>query len=287
MSPLRWSYGTSRYDVRPTQHEGTLRALAVFVQQHRAESKARAGYLCGPLLPEATRCREGVAPRTWLAIDVDGIDADVHPTWRLWLTRFEGLGWPTASNAPERPRERVLITLDEAVGYADAVRIGELLLGDIAAEFGAAVVIDPSTFRGAQPCFLPLQGARLFYLLGDPVRSAEWLAQAPPPPAPPPPLDEAGAAVADANVRWVLEKLGEARMLIAPLPNGRGYAVRCPWEDEHSASTSASATAVLYPAEANGWRGWFSCLHSHCTGRTLAELHQVVRDAVAAEVAAC
>ncbi len=287
MTALRWSCGTSRYDVRPTQHEGTLRDLAAFVKRHRAESKATAGYLCAPLLPGATRCRAGVAPRSWLALDIDGIDAEVHPAWRLWLTRFEGLGWPTASSTSARPRERVLLTLDEAAGYADGVRIGELLLGDIATEFGASVVIDRSTFRGAQPCFLPLRGARLFYLLGEPLRAAEWLAQAPPPPPPPPPLDEAGAAEADARVRWVLEKLGEARMLIAPLPNGRGYAVRCPWEDLHSASTSASATAVLYPAEANGWRGWFSCLHSHCAGRTLAELHALIRDVVAEETQTC
>lgn len=287
MTALQWSYGRSKYDVQPTQHEGTLRELALFVQQHRAVSKATAGYVCAPLLPGATRCRAGVAPRNWLAIDVDGIDAGVFIEWRLFMTRYQGVGWPTASSVPERPRERIIITLDDAVGYEDGARIGELLREDVAAEFGPAVVIDKSTFRGSQPCYLPLQGARLFYLLGEPLNVAEWLAQAPPPPPAAPPLDEAGAIECDARVRWILNKLGEAGMLVNPLANGKGYAVRCPWEDQHSSHTSDTASAVLYPSEANGWRGWYRCLHSHCERRTLRDLYEVIRTALAVEAEPC
>lgn len=284
---LRWSYGRSRYDVRPAQHAGTLRDLAAFAKRHRAASKEAAGYVCAPLLPNATRSRAGTAPRAWLAIDADGIAEAAHVDWRLFLTRFRGLGWPTASSTPERPRERVIVALDEAVSYDDGVRLGALLAGDIETNFGAAVLIDASTFRGSQPCFLPLTGAPMFYLLGEPLNVERWLDQAPPPRPAPPPLDEAGAAVADAGVRWLLGKLGEAGMLRQPLANGIGYALRCPWEHAHTMTGGTASTALLYPAEANGWRGAFSCLHSHCRHRTLNDLHGLVRRALAKKGQPC
>jgi len=56
----------------------------------------------------------------------------------------------------------------------------------------------------------------------------------------------------------------------------RKHAVRCPWEDEHSASGSKNDTIVL---EADG--GWpnFYCHHAHCVDRGIREVIDLLGDA--------
>lgn len=47
--------------------------------------------------------------------------------------------------------------------------------------------------------------------------------------------------------------------------------IKCPFEDEHTMDSGASATSY-YPAGVGGYqRGHFICLHSHCAGRSDAE----------------
>ncbi|MCG3190774.1 MAG: hypothetical protein LKCHEGNO_03596 [Burkholderiaceae bacterium] len=271
-----WSHGANRYDVTPAQHGGTLREFARFVARHRAPSKARAGYICAPLGNEGHRKAANALQRAWLALDVDDIDPAAFVEWRLHLTRWRGFGWPTARSSPEAPRERVVIELSDEVSRDDGVRIGDLLQRDVAENFGVAVRLDPCQFRAEQPAFLPLADAVPFYLLGDPLDVPTWLAQAPPAPPPPPPLDEAAAELADVRMRCLLGRLQALRLLRAPLHNHEGYALHCPWVALHTSESGVTATAVLYPSEANGWRGGFSCLHSHCRGRRLRDLLALV-----------
>lgn len=278
---LHWSYGVNRYDARPTQHEGTLRDLALFVQQHRAASKARAGYICGPMSGDGRRCRANAAPRAWLALDVDHIDADVLGDWRLHLAAWRGIGWATASSTAQAPRERVVIELDEHVDRASAIRIGALLTRDVADIFGASVRLDACAFRAEQPAFMPVGNVSLYYLTGDPLRVQEWLAQAPPPPPEPPQATAADVAIADARMRWLVDALGRAGLLRRPLDNERGYALACPWGAQHTTQDAgnSSATVLLFPAEGNGWRGGFRCLHSHCEHRRLRDLERLLQAA--------
>lgn len=277
-----YSIGRNRFDAFPMQRQAnTLRDLAsdILAPQRRARDKASAGYLCTGFGGDGRRSAANALPDTLLRIDFDGIDPDAHPDLRMHLTRWRGFGWPTASSLPEAPRERVVIELSEAVARQQGMAIGELLAQDIEAEFGAAVRIDRCTFRPEQPCFLPLHAAQPFYLLGDPLDVPTWLQQVPPPPpAPPPPTAEA-AAIADARMRHVVGLLGQAGMLTMPLPNSRGYGMRCPWEAQHTTADApgTSATALLFPAEPNGWMGAFKCLHSHCQHRRLSDLLQLLR----------
>jgi hypothetical protein len=46
-----------------------------------------------------------------------------------------------------------------------------------------------------------------------------------------------------------------------------GFAVACPWEDEHSRSGSSTSTVIFLRGE-----GGFECKHSHCEGRQAAEV---------------
>lgn len=277
-----FSVGRDRFDAHPRQIEvETLREFAALVLSHRAPSKAKAGYVCAGFGGDGRRCAANALPRRWLALDVDGIAADVLPDWRLHLSRWRGFGWPTASSTPDAPRERVIIELSEHVDRQQGMAIGELIIGDVDAEFGAAVRIDPCTFRAEQPCFLPVGDVRAFYLLGEPLDVPRWLEQAPPPRPAPPPATADIAELADARMRWVVSFLGEAGLLKRPLDNGKGYAIVCPWQRRHTSADppGSSATALLFPSEGNGWHGGFRCLHAHCARHTLRDLVDVLRAA--------
>lgn len=284
---FEYAIGRNRYDAHPTTYSAeTLRDFAADLLARRAPSKDRAGYITASFSGDGRRCSANALPREWLAIDVDGIDPDVLPEWRMSLLRWRGFGYPTASSTPEAPRERVIIELSEAVDRAQGIALGALIMADADAEFGAAVRIDPCTFRAEQPCFLPVGDVHPFFLLGDPLNVQIWLQQAPPPPPAPPPATAEVAAIADARMRHVVDVLGRAGLLMRPLDNGRGYAVRCLWEAEHTAvdAVGSTATALLFPSEGNGWRGGFRCLHGHCAGRGLRDLLALLR---AAEPAKC
>ncbi len=284
---IRYSIGRSRFDNRPEQRTAdTLREFAADVLARRARDKASAGYLCAGFGNDGTRKGVNALPRCFLALDVDGMDASALPDWRLYATRWQGFGWPTASSTLEAPRERVIVMLDEPVSRDDGLRIGRLLVQDVEDEFGTAVRIDLCTLRGEQPCFLPLHGAQPFYLLGDPLQVTTWLQEAQPAPLAPPPAPADVVALADARMRWAVGVLGDAGLLRKPLDNGRGYAMHCPWAHLHTTEDApgASSTALLFPAEANGWCGAFKCLHSHCSHRRLRDLIDVLRRAARLKV---
>lgn len=276
---LQFSIGRNRFDSTPKLHSaGTLREFAATVLSRRAKDKASAGYITAPFGGDGRRSAANALPRRWLALDVDGIDPDVLPEWRMHLTRYRGFGWPTASSTPEAPRERVIIELSEPVDRAQGIGIGALLVQDAEDNFGAAVRIDRCTFRAEQPAFLPLVGAVPFYLLGDALDVPRWLEQIPPPAPPPPPLSAEQVDLADARMRRTVDMLGEAGLLITPLSNGKGYAMVCPWQRRHTTADAPGtyATVLLFPAEANGWRGAFRCLHAHCSERRFNDLTTVL-----------
>ena len=173
-----WSIGRNRFDATPEQHAAeTLREFAAGVLSRRAASKATAVYIAPPFGGDGRRCRENALPRRWMALDVDGIDADVLIDWRLFLTRWRGFGWSTASSTAEHPRERAIVELSEPVDRAQGIAIGALILRDVAEYFGSAIRIDPCGFRAEQPAFLPPEGVKPFFLLGEPIDVPAWLAR--------------------------------------------------------------------------------------------------------------
>lgn len=282
-----FSIGTNRYDVQPHRlHVPSLREFARAVLSRRATSKATAGYVCSAFGDDGRRSAANALSRAWLPLDVDSIDPDAFVDWRLFLTRWRGFGWPTASSTPDAPRERVIIELDEPVDRHQGMAIGELLIRDTEDEFGAAVAVDRCTFRAEQPCFLPLQGAIPFYLMGDALAVQTWLERVPEPPPPPPRTSAEVADLADARMRRIVDSLHSAGLLVKPLANARGYAMVCPWNRAHTTADEpgSSATVLLFPSEQNGWHGAFRCLHAHCAHRRLRDLQAVLR--AAEEVAA-
>lgn len=54
------------------------------------------------------------------------------------------------------------------------------------------------------------------------------------------------------------------------------HAIKCPWEDEHTTTTSRSSTVVF---ENPGKWPAFHCSHSHCAGRNIRDLMALLGDA--------
>ena len=54
-----------------------------------------------------------------------------------------------------------------------------------------------------------------------------------------------------------------------------GVNIKCPWSGEHSSETSDSATTYWPPT--SGKKPGFKCLHGHCDGRGIRDLHVWLR----------
>src|SRR5258706_5291887 len=179
-----YSRGRDTFDNYPEQRStATLREFVHQTISDRQQRKGQ-GFICGPLNSDGRRCAEGAIPRNWLPTDCDGIAPAVHADFRLYMSAYQGFGWATASSTDELFRERDIIILSRAVTRAESIAIGRVLMRDIAARFGDAVKIDPSTFRPEQPCFLPVGSVRPFYFTGEPLDVDRVLADVPPEAAP-------------------------------------------------------------------------------------------------------
>lgn len=166
---IHYSRGRNIRDNRPEQRTASswddfIRAMEV----DRAAAKKTSGYICGPL-HEGRRGAENALPRAWLAVDLDRIEPDRLGDVCMWFMRHRALRWATHSSTAQAPRMRVLIALSRETSRGEAIAIGERLSADIADEFGAAVLVDPSTFRGEQPVFLPPPGGPLARCDGPPL----------------------------------------------------------------------------------------------------------------------
>lgn len=186
-----YSRGSGIHDNRPHQFEvGDFDGFVAALDADRAPTKAGAAYICGPLNGDGRRHAEGAMPRRWIAVDLDRIAPDVWPELRLWFAgRFRGSAWPTHSSKPDAPRERVLIELGRAATRTECIEVGRVIAADLADEFGAAVLVDPSTFRGEQPVFLPPVGVEFARFLGDPLDVDKYLQAAAALPAEPSRID--------------------------------------------------------------------------------------------------
>jgi RecA-family ATPase len=172
-----YSLGRDKHDATPVQRTAaSLEAFVADLDSHRAPKKDTAAYFCGPLNGDGKRTASGALPRRWLALDFDKIDADTLPELRLWLARFAGCAWPTHSSTREAPRERVILELDRDADRAEAMAVGETLAADLQQEFGAAIRLDPCTYRGEQPLFVPPTGVKLARFDGEPLAVDAYLA---------------------------------------------------------------------------------------------------------------
>ncbi len=214
---VAYSRGANIRDNRPAQRTAAdFPAFVDVLDGDRAPRKDGAAYVCGPLNGTGQRCAEGVQPRTWFVGDLDRIDRDAQPDVRLWLAgKFSGCAWPTHSSTPEAPRERFILELDRPATRAECMAVGDVLARDMAQEFGDAVQLDPCTYRGEQPVFLPPTEAQIARFFGEPLRVDAYLAAAQE--SPPEGAQEPGTKATDdeliARVRAGVDLHGDLRTL--------------------------------------------------------------------------
>jgi len=262
---IRYSRGESKYDASPEIRTAPdFRAFEKAVLADRAREKGRQ-YIAAPFMVNGDgrphRGKDFVEPRRFLALDVDAIEsADVYAELRMWLVRFSGFGFTTASNTPDSPRCRVILELSRDVGREDGIRLGAAVMRDIAKEFGDRVKLDPSTHRGEQPCFCPPVKTDSFRLDGDPLDVDQWLQSAPAVE----PERKGSAAIAPSDDP-VIVALKEQGMYRRDLGAGK-HAIRCPWESEHTEPDpeTSSATAYFQPHHGGYVTPGFACKHKHC-----------------------
>lgn len=89
-----------------------------------------------------------------------------------------------------------------------------------------------------------------------------------------------GIADGDALGTVLGRAFAHAGMLGRSLGQGR-VAVVCPWEHEHTSGARFDSSTAIFPAKPGSGLGGFTCLHSHCAGRTWRDVVEALpREAV-------
>ncbi|MEJ7669971.1 MAG: AAA family ATPase [Casimicrobiaceae bacterium] len=269
MTAVIFSRGRDQFDAHPTQR--VLPSFDVFedaVLRDRSPQKGQA-YIAAPFkvngagLPH--RCKEGALPRVWLPFDLDGMrDGAAFVDLCLWLQRFRGFAYTTASHRPDAPRARLVLLASRPVDRTEGQRVCLALERDIKVALGDEVAqFDGTVYRGEQPCFTPLTDAETFRFDGAAVDIDSLLATAPE-------IDEAPGTAERAKTAAthdpILRHLADSGMVKRQLDDGR-YAVVCPCADSHSSESNETSTVYMLPNFAGVKYGKFHCQHDHCRDR--------------------
>jgi len=202
---IRFSIGRDKFDNTPLQVSipGTTNELYKFVEVHRSNKKGE-HYICAPLLrmehqrqPEKFpgmhffRQKAGVRAIKLAMFDWDGLCC-LEVAYRIFdflSAKFAGVWYETASHTPEHPRARAVLILDRYVNAEEQMLLSLVIQHDIETAVDAealrqaygetALKFDQSVYRPIQPVYLPLQGAQMHRLNGEPVDVDATLARAP------------------------------------------------------------------------------------------------------------
>ncbi|MCA1851590.1 MAG: hypothetical protein LC647_04120, partial [Beggiatoa sp.] len=125
---IHYSRGRDKYDAHPQQRTAaSFEAFAAAVLADRSQRKGLA-YVAGPFAVGADgrhhRCREGVLPRRFLALDLDGSTPDGFAEVCMYLTAYRGFGYLTARHTPACPRARFILELSRPVSGAEGACLG-------------------------------------------------------------------------------------------------------------------------------------------------------------------
>ena len=275
MSALRYSRGTSKHDAYPEVREApTFEAFERAVLADRAPAKGLQ-YIAAPFRTNgdgrAHRGKDEVEPRRFLPLDFDRIaGAESYADLRLWLSRFRGFGFTTASSTPEAPRCRVILELDRQVDRTEGMRLGAALMRAITRGIRRARKARPVRASGRAAVLWAgdrvghvqarRRGARRGYCgLRSHPRSGRRNARALP--------------SIDPDDDPVILKLKERGLYKRSIGSGR-HAIECPWGEQHTTQDDANSTATIYiqPHYGGFVSPGFKCQHTHCEARKGDEL---------------
>lgn len=269
MTRIAFSRGTGMRDAYPAQRSAeSFDAFEATVLRDRSQRKGQS-YIAAPFKNNgdgrAHRCEADALPRAWLPFDLDGVrDGASFIDLCMFLQRYRGFGYTTASHQPEAPRARIVLLAARPVDRTEGQRVCLALERDIKRAFGDDIAkFDRSVYRAEQPCFTPLTDAQTFRFDGAPVDVDAILPTAPE-------FDERRSAgeraKAAASNDPILRHLFDNNMVKRELAAGR-YAVDCPCADSHTSESNETSTVYMLPNFGGVRYGKFHCLHDHCAGR--------------------
>ncbi len=239
-------------------------AAAVLGTTDRAEKDGP--YVAGPLR-DGRRNKESALPLSWLALDLDALRDELDLLRIVEAAeRKRGFGYTTHSHNPEAGafKARLFFAADREIAPAEYPRVCAAVAMGLERLAGVPVVHDASCAKAEQPLFTVREGAHVWRFGGEPVRVDQAIGSVPGAP---------GAAPAGLNriktTDPALRALRDQGRILREMSGGK-FAIRCPFEAEHSREHTAddSSSAYLLP-HTNGFvRGHFVCQHQHCAGRS-------------------
>lgn len=320
MSVIHFSHGITRYDNSPTNYtaqdfdEFTRKVLAKrYKEKHLgwiasacgeapADKYHHSTFVSGlgrrkdnvPILGHPHRCIRCVQPSNWIRHDLDGDFKQSDWQHILELMKpYKGFAYTTHSHTPEDARGRIVLLLDEELGFDDFKRASQASRARIHKWLKRDGFNTPKWDTGGdgphRPLYLPplntstavFDGAALSAkgLLEESEHSHSVLGES-----------AIGEQRFNNRLRLPPEgdergKLFEAFKFTLQWAQGRGYLkesgarpnghieMTCPWVDEHSPDERGipkdDGCCMMLPGDGNNWTGGFSCCHeSHSDGDT-------------------
>ena len=268
MSEIAFSIGLhARHADGLEQVRGTFDDLVHRVKPNGLAEKD-GPYICGPLR-DGRRNTESAEPLAFVALDLDKIPDDVALSAIVEAAdRWRGVGYTTFSHNPEAGinKARLIFALDREVTRAEYPRLCKAVAAGLSYLAHVPVEIDTSCSKPEQPLYTARRGATVWQFDGEPVRVDQALLSVPDEPQRASPLE--GLKSNDP----VLVALRDQGRILRDMGGGK-FAIRCPFEAEHSRehTTDDSSTVYLLPHTGGYERGHFKCQHDHCAGRTDTE----------------
>ena len=266
---IHYSRGASKLDAYPKQRTAeNWEDFAAAVLKDQSKEKGLQ-YIAAPFKPNgdgrAHRCQEGALPSAFVGFDFDGFSSPVEFSETVQhLQRYKGFAYTTASNTPDAPRARALLSATREMDWTERKRVSLGLQTELEKAVGPGCIkFDQSVYQAEQPMYCPPVGTKPYMFDGAPVDVDKVLETAPPLPDRKGKRERAEAIATDDPV---LQALQEKEMVLQELEAGK-FAVVCPFEQEHTDATSATATVYYLPHFAGVRYGKFHCLHEHCTDR--------------------
>lgn len=266
---LTYSVGKNTFDNKP--RNCTAASFGEFERAILAKPYAEAKGLryIAASFTDGRRSKATALPRAWLPFDFDMIaDGETFSDLCMFLSRYVGFGYTTASHTSEKPRARAILAADREMTREECRRVCLAIDQKIRDALGDRVGLDASVYRAEQPVYTPTVGSQIVrWTDGEVVDVDELLAEAPEIEERPGKRERLeGIASTDP----VLRALIDLDMVKKDMGDGR-YAVECPCSSDHTGSSGESSTVYFLPMTGGVQYGRFHCLHAHCQGRDNSE----------------
>lgn len=265
---IKFSIGKNRFDANPKPFE--VSSFSEFQEKVLTTRSAIKGlFYVAAAFENGRRSRDSAEPTSFLCFDFDGVpDGETFSQLCMYLSRYHGFGYTTASHKPESPRARAIIAASRPMNRQERIRISKYVQQCIETSV-RGLKFDESVYRPEQPCFTPVFESQSFSWDGEPVDVDRVLSFAPE-------LRSEGPTAAEnlvvlSSTDPVINALRNKGMIKRDLGDGK-FAIHCPCANEHSGPSPSETTTTYSLPHTNGFvTGNFSCLHAHCADRPQAE----------------